>query len=60
MESGKEVLILFKTRKNLLKKLEQVILKSHPYDTPEFLVVPLESGSKRYLAWLAAETKSAV
>lgn len=58
MESSREVLILFKTRKNLLKKLERVVLKIHPYDTPEFLVAPLESGAARYLAWLAAETES--
>jgi uncharacterized protein involved in tolerance to divalent cations len=35
-----------------LAALEKLILAKHPYDTAEFLVVPLSAGSKKYLAWL--------
>lgn len=53
MESGKEVLLLLKAPKSRLAALEKLILARHPYDTPEFLVLSLSAGSKKYLAWLA-------
>ena len=53
LESGAEVLLLLKTRRAHLRKLESLILKAHPYDTPEFLVLGLQGGTKRYLDWLA-------
>ncbi|WP_454859629.1 divalent-cation tolerance protein CutA [Promicromonospora soli] len=31
----------------------------HPYDLPEVLAVPVLTGSDRYLAWIAAETRTA-
>ena len=52
LESSAEVLIVFKTTKTKLKALEKLILAKHPYDTPEFIVVPITAGNKRYLAWL--------
>jgi periplasmic divalent cation tolerance protein len=52
VESSAEVLILFKTAGRKLAPLEKFILAHHPYDTPEFVVVPITSGTKRYLAWL--------
>jgi len=54
LESGTEVLMLFKTTKGRLAKLEKLILAEHPYDTPEFVVLPLTSGARRYLDWIAA------
>lgn len=53
IESGGEVLLLLKTRKSKLAALEKLILARHPYETPEFLVVPLAQGSAGYLRWLA-------
>ena len=35
-----------------LAELEKLIVANHPYDTPEFLVLPLDRGNKRYLNWL--------
>ncbi len=54
IESSSEVLLLLKTTGAKLGKLERLILAEHPYDTPEFVVVPLKAGSQRYLAWLMA------
>jgi uncharacterized protein involved in tolerance to divalent cations len=31
-----------------------LVLARHPYDTPEFIVLPLSAGNKKYLTWLAA------
>ncbi|MFM1767541.1 MAG: hypothetical protein RJA22_70 [Verrucomicrobiota bacterium] len=52
LERGSEVLILFKTRRRLIPDLERVILASHPYDTPAFVVLPVAGGAARYLRWL--------
>jgi periplasmic divalent cation tolerance protein len=53
MVSSAEVLLLLKTRRARLKKLEALVLDHHPYDTPEFIALPLHSGTPRYLQWLA-------
>ncbi len=54
IESGTEVLLVLKTQKSKLATLEKLVLAKHPYDTPEFLVLPLNAGNQRYLDWLAA------
>ena len=54
MESSAEVLIIFKTTKAKLKALEKLIVAKHPYDTPEFIVLPITAGNKRYLDWVGA------
>lgn len=53
IENGSEVLMVLKTTAPRLAALEKLILEEHPYDTAEFLVLPISRGSKRYLAWLA-------
>lgn len=53
IESATEVLMILKTQKSKLAALEKLVLARHPYDTPEFLVLPLSAGSKKYLDWLA-------
>jgi len=54
IESGREVLLILKTTKSNLAALEKLVVAGHPYDTPEFLVLPLSAGSQKYLDWLAA------
>jgi len=53
IESGKEVLMILKTTRKRLAALEKLILAKHPYETAEFLVLPLHCGANRYLDWLA-------
>ncbi len=57
VESGAEVLMIFKTTARKLAGLEKFILTHHPYDTPEFVALPLASGSARYLDWITASVK---
>jgi periplasmic divalent cation tolerance protein len=52
IELGTEVLLILKTTKTRLTALEKLVLAKHPYDTPEFLVLPLSAGNSKYLAWL--------
>jgi periplasmic divalent cation tolerance protein len=58
IESGPEVLLLLKTQKSKLPALEKLLLAQHPYETPEFLVLPVGQGNARYLHWLAESVKS--
>jgi periplasmic divalent cation tolerance protein len=57
IESSPEVLLLLKTKKSKLAALEKLVLQRHPYDTPEFLVLPVDRGNDRYLQWLAAAVR---
>jgi len=57
IESSAEVLIIFKTTKAKLKALEKLVLEKHPYDTPEFIVLPISAGSKPYLDWVSRSAK---
>src|SRR5678816_3127262 len=52
IEHATEVLLIMKTTAARLARLEKLILAVHPYDTPEFLVLTLDHGAQRYLAWL--------
>ena len=52
LESGPEVLLVMKTTTTRLAALEKLIVAQHPYDTPEFIVLPIIRGNKRYLAWV--------
>lgn len=58
LERGAEVLLVFKTTRARLAALEKLILARHPYDTAEFLVLPLVSGADRYLAWLRESVRA--
>ncbi|MFN7141797.1 MAG: divalent-cation tolerance protein CutA [Limisphaerales bacterium] len=53
IEKSNEVLMIIKTHRDKLKDLEQDVLKNHPYDTPEFVVLKIAAGNKRYLKWLS-------
>lgn len=51
LERGGEVLMILKATRATLSGLEKLILARHPYDTAEFIVLPVSQGSERYLAW---------
>src|SRR5947208_14150271 len=53
IESRTEVLVIFKTTKAKVKALEKLVLEKHPYDIPEFIVLPISAGSKPYLDWVS-------
>ncbi len=53
-----EVLILLKTRAELLPALQARALELHPYEVPEMLAVPVSAGNPAYLRWIADSTGS--
>jgi periplasmic divalent cation tolerance protein len=44
--------LIIKTATDSLAALEARVRELHPYDVPEFLVLPVEGGSPAYLAWV--------
>jgi periplasmic divalent cation tolerance protein len=54
VENAREHLLLIKTTARRLKGLEKEVLRLHSYDTPEFIVIPISSGSAAYLKWLGS------
>ncbi len=52
VEVAKECQITIKTTASCVAQLERRIAELHPYDLPEFLVLPVQSGSQAYLDWV--------
>jgi periplasmic divalent cation tolerance protein len=52
VESARERLLLIKTSRKRLAKLQAAVERMHSYDVPEFIAIPIEAGSPAYLAWL--------
>jgi periplasmic divalent cation tolerance protein len=52
IDSTTESLLLLKTTADRLEALESRLRQLHSYETPEFLVLPVEAGSQAYLEWL--------
>ncbi len=52
VEEEAEVLLLIKTVRTHQEALREALLKTHPYEVPEFLVLPISAGSEKYLQWL--------
>ncbi len=52
LDRAREVLLLLKTTHARLEPLEKLIIAQHPYDTPEFVVLDIRSGNRKYLNWV--------
>jgi len=52
LEDSSEYLLMMKTSEERLEELQKEVLRLHSYDTPEFIVLPILSGSEPYLKWL--------
>jgi periplasmic divalent cation tolerance protein len=44
--------LLIKTTAHRVDAVRAVLAAAHPYDLPEFLVIPVTGGSADYLAWV--------
>jgi len=53
IESAREYLLIIKTVEKKVTELEKLVDRLHSYDVPEFIVLPIEGGSSKYLKWLA-------
>jgi len=58
VETATEVPVLLKTTRRAYPSLESAIQELHPYDVPEIIAIPVNSGLPAYLQWVDAETQS--
>lgn len=52
--NAREYLLILKTKKSALARLEARVKSLHSYDVPEFITLAIPSGSRDYLAWLTS------
>jgi len=52
LDQANELLLLIKTEKSRLKKIETAIQKLHSYSVPEIIGFEITKGFKPYLEWL--------
>ncbi|HKV61653.1 MAG TPA: divalent-cation tolerance protein CutA [Candidatus Acidoferrum sp.] len=57
LEKAREYLLVMKTTEKRLSELESQVKKLHSYDVPEFIVLPVVAGSKKYLKWVGQSVK---
>jgi periplasmic divalent cation tolerance protein len=58
VERAEEFRICFKCRPNHLELLEKRVLETHPYDTPEWIVVRADRVGEKYLSWVEANSST--
>jgi periplasmic divalent cation tolerance protein len=56
VHSEREVLLLIKTRADLYTAVETALIQAHPYDVPEVIALPFDTGLSAYLTWIAQVT----
>jgi periplasmic divalent cation tolerance protein len=59
VESERERQLVIKTTADRLPALQARVHELHPYDVPEFVVLPVGGGSERYLSWVRESTTKA-
>ncbi len=57
IETGREFLLLIKTKPSCFAKLRKVIEQNHSYSVPEILALPVRQGNSKYLKWLGGALK---
>uniref|UniRef100_A0A915D8K9 Uncharacterized protein n=1 Tax=Ditylenchus dipsaci TaxID=166011 RepID=A0A915D8K9_9BILA len=45
-------MLIIKTKTDQIEVLKEMVLRTHPYDVPEFIALPIEHGSEPYLKWI--------
>ena len=56
VETAREIPLLIKTTQARYGEVEAAIIRLHPYDVPEIIVLPIAQGWPAYLNWVRSET----
>lgn len=57
IEKAEEYLLQMKSKKELYKEIEKIILDNHSYETPQIVAYDIVHGYSEYLKWIDDETK---
>lgn len=52
VQSAREKLLIIKTSRARVAKLQAAVERLHSYDVPEFIALPIVAGARGYLDWL--------
>jgi len=52
-----EYLLMIKTREGLARKVRRFIEDNHPYEVPEFIILPVIDALDEYVEWICDVTK---
>ena len=52
LDSARESLLLVKTKASLFPEIVELVKRTHSYEVPEILALPIIGGSEDYLKWL--------
>ena len=52
VDTAKEFLLIIKTSRARFAAVAKAVKRLHSYDVPEVIALPIEKGSREYLAWL--------
>lgn len=58
VQSDDELLLIIKTRADGVQSLIRVVQERHPYELPEVVSVPIDTGLGQYLGWINASVNS--
>ena len=59
IQEDREVVLIAKTRRELVDRLTARVRELHSYETPCVVALPLQGGNPAFLNWIAAETTAA-
>lgn len=57
IEEDEEFVLSVKTHRELFKKIEEQILRLHPYEVPQIIALKVDSITRSYYDWLCEETE---
>ena len=57
VDTANEHMLVIKTTRDRYPALEKKIKKIHPYELPEIIAVPIETGLAGYLNWITKNTE---
>jgi len=60
VQQADETLVVYKTSVARYPDLEAFLLRSHPYEVPEIIALPLSAGSAAYVRWVIDNSSPAV
>lgn len=58
LHESEEVMLVVKSRRDLLGRLQEHLANMHSYEVPETIAIPVVDGSPAYLEWLDRELES--
>jgi periplasmic divalent cation tolerance protein len=57
IQEDKEIVLIAKTRQDLVPALTEKIKDIHSYDCPCVVSLPIDGGNREFLDWIDVETK---